>query len=193
MNTALPLGTEVSCEHVGASLVSRVTTLSDDGRSGHSSCLQQDPLTPKTLLEIAYPGRRGRECEEAPATHSHRGYTLQNRTRPVDPPLAPVCLFIHIMQDPTIRYRIWKILLRVTDLPAKTFLEYVARGPCEVREKIRNDTFRCASLLHSISRLSPDIFWNVLQYAGYGPRIQGARARGYARPPPRRFRLAKSR
>ncbi|KAI9457812.1 TBC-domain-containing protein [Lactarius psammicola] len=44
--------------------------------------------------------------------------------------------------DPTLRYRIWKILLRVTDLPAKTFLEYVARGPCEVREKIRNDTFR---------------------------------------------------
>jgi len=44
--------------------------------------------------------------------------------------------------DPSLRYRIWKILLRVTDLPAKTFLEYVARGPCEVREKIRNDTFR---------------------------------------------------
>jgi len=44
--------------------------------------------------------------------------------------------------DPTLRYRIWKILLRVNDLPAETFLEYVARGPCEVREKIRNDTFR---------------------------------------------------
>ncbi|KAH9967822.1 TBC-domain-containing protein [Russula dissimulans] len=44
--------------------------------------------------------------------------------------------------DPTLRHRIWKILLRVNDLPAKTFLEYVARGPCEVREKIRNDTFR---------------------------------------------------
>jgi cell cycle arrest protein BUB2 len=48
-----------------------------------------------------------------------------------------------ILQDPTLRYRIWKILLRVNDLPAETFLEYVARGPCEVREKIRNDTFRC--------------------------------------------------
>ncbi|KAN0107165.1 Rab-GTPase-TBC domain containing protein [Russula decolorans] len=44
--------------------------------------------------------------------------------------------------DPTLRYRIWKILLRVNDLPAETFLQYVARGPCEVREKIRNDTFR---------------------------------------------------
>jgi len=44
--------------------------------------------------------------------------------------------------DPTLRHRIWKILLRVNDLPAETFLEYVARGPCEVREKIRNDTFR---------------------------------------------------
>lgn len=45
-------------------------------------------------------------------------------------------------QDPTLRPRIWKILLRVHDLPAETFLQYVSRGPCEVREKIRNDTFR---------------------------------------------------
>ncbi|OJA17846.1 hypothetical protein AZE42_03318 [Rhizopogon vesiculosus] len=44
--------------------------------------------------------------------------------------------------DPTLRPRIWKILLRVDDISAGTFLEYVARGPCEVREKIRNDTFR---------------------------------------------------
>jgi len=44
--------------------------------------------------------------------------------------------------DPTLRHRIWKILLGVTELPANTFLEYVSRGPCEVREKIRNDTFR---------------------------------------------------
>lgn len=46
------------------------------------------------------------------------------------------------LQDPTLRPRIWKILLRVNDLSADTFLRYVARGPCEVREKIRNDTFR---------------------------------------------------
>jgi len=45
-------------------------------------------------------------------------------------------------QDPTLRPRIWKILLRVGEVPADTFLGYVARGPCEVREKIRNDTFR---------------------------------------------------
>jgi len=44
--------------------------------------------------------------------------------------------------DPTLRPRVWKILLSVTELPASTFLEYVSRGPCEVREKIRNDTFR---------------------------------------------------
>ncbi|KII92142.1 hypothetical protein PLICRDRAFT_172278 [Plicaturopsis crispa FD-325 SS-3] len=44
--------------------------------------------------------------------------------------------------DPTLRPRIWKILLRVTDISAETFLKYVSRGPCEVREKIRNDTFR---------------------------------------------------
>lgn len=28
------------------------------------------------------------------------------------------------------------------DVSAEAFLEYVGRGPCEVREKIRNDTFR---------------------------------------------------
>ncbi|KAJ7287389.1 bub2 protein [Mycena rebaudengoi] len=44
--------------------------------------------------------------------------------------------------DPTLRPRIWKILLRVNNLSSETFLGYVARGPCEVREKIRNDTFR---------------------------------------------------
>lgn len=45
-------------------------------------------------------------------------------------------------QDPTIRPRLWKLLLRVNDVSADTYLRYVARGPCHVREKIRNDTFR---------------------------------------------------
>ncbi|KAI0094002.1 TBC-domain-containing protein [Irpex rosettiformis] len=44
--------------------------------------------------------------------------------------------------NPSLRPRIWKILLRVHDISAETFLEYVGRGPCEVKEKIRNDTFR---------------------------------------------------
>lgn len=44
--------------------------------------------------------------------------------------------------DPTLRPRLWKILLRINDISAATYLRYVARGPCEVREKIRNDTFR---------------------------------------------------
>ncbi|KAI0341841.1 TBC-domain-containing protein [Trametopsis cervina] len=44
--------------------------------------------------------------------------------------------------DATLRPRIWKILLRVHEISAETFLEYVGRGPCEVKEKIRNDTFR---------------------------------------------------
>ncbi|KAJ3810384.1 bub2 protein [Lentinula lateritia] len=44
--------------------------------------------------------------------------------------------------DPTLRPRIWKILLRVNDISANSYLQYVSRGPCEVREKIRNDTFR---------------------------------------------------
>lgn len=44
--------------------------------------------------------------------------------------------------DPTLRPRIWKILLRVNEIPTDTYLRYIAKGPCEVREKIRNDTFR---------------------------------------------------
>lgn len=47
-------------------------------------------------------------------------------------------------EDPTIRPRVWKILLQVHHLSADTYLGYVARGPCEgVKEKIRNDTLRC--------------------------------------------------
>ncbi|KAG1716651.1 hypothetical protein ID866_529, partial [Astraeus odoratus] len=55
--------------------------------------------------------------------------------------------------DRTLRPRIWKILLRVDDISAETFLQYVSRGPCEVREKIRNDTFRY--LLVHPAMLSP--------------------------------------
>ncbi|PPQ89500.1 hypothetical protein CVT25_012172 [Psilocybe cyanescens] len=44
--------------------------------------------------------------------------------------------------DPTLRPRIWKILLRVNELPTDIYLDYISRGPCQVREKIRNDTFR---------------------------------------------------
>jgi cell cycle arrest protein BUB2 len=46
-------------------------------------------------------------------------------------------------QDATLRPKIWKVLLGATDISADTYLNYVGRGPCEVREKIRNDTFRC--------------------------------------------------
>ncbi|KAF9528536.1 bub2 protein [Crepidotus variabilis] len=44
--------------------------------------------------------------------------------------------------DVTLRPRVWKILLRVNEVQADTYLHYVSRGPCQVREKIRNDTFR---------------------------------------------------
>ncbi|KAF8461956.1 TBC-domain-containing protein [Russula ochroleuca] len=64
--------------------------------------------------------------------------------------------------DPTLRYRIWKILLRVNDLPAETFLEYVARGPCEVREKIRNDTFRCVAIRRITD--TPPLMWLLSQH-----------------------------
>ena len=48
-------------------------------------------------------------------------------------------------QDPNLRPKIWKILLGVNDLSADKYLRYVGRGPCEFKEKIRNDTFRCQS------------------------------------------------
>ncbi|KAH8108529.1 rab domain-containing cell division control protein [Phellopilus nigrolimitatus] len=44
--------------------------------------------------------------------------------------------------DPKLRPRIWKILLGVDDLSAEKYLRYVGQGPCEFKEKIRNDTFR---------------------------------------------------
>ncbi|OCB91069.1 rab domain-containing cell division control protein [Sanghuangporus baumii] len=44
--------------------------------------------------------------------------------------------------DPTLRPRVWKILLGVNNISADKYLRYVRRGPCEFKEKIRNDTFR---------------------------------------------------
>jgi len=45
--------------------------------------------------------------------------------------------------EPALRPRIWKLLLGVTEsLSSDAYMNYVARGPCSVREKIRNDTFR---------------------------------------------------
>lgn len=42
------------------------------------------------------------------------------------------------------------------DVSADEFLGYVARGPCEVREKIRNDTFRYAHVCLLRIRVSAD-------------------------------------
>ena len=49
------------------------------------------------------------------------------------------------LQDPTLRPRVWKILLGVNNISADKYLRYVGRGPCEFKEKIRNDTFRSVS------------------------------------------------
>lgn len=59
-----------------------------------------------------------------------------------------------VRKDPTLRPRIWKVLLHVRDVSAEAFLEYVGRGPCEVREKIRNDTFRYGLCYLSIMQSS---------------------------------------
>lgn len=45
-------------------------------------------------------------------------------------------------QDPSLRPRIWKIFLQVDTVDAAAYIRYVRKGPCPVREKIRNDTFR---------------------------------------------------
>ncbi|KIM19776.1 hypothetical protein M408DRAFT_334273 [Serendipita vermifera MAFF 305830] len=44
--------------------------------------------------------------------------------------------------DPVIRARVWKVLLQIGNIHAESYLDLVRRGPCQVREKIRNDTFR---------------------------------------------------
>ncbi|KAM5534067.1 hypothetical protein V8D89_012248 [Ganoderma adspersum] len=65
--------------------------------------------------------------------------------------------------DPTLRPRIWKILLRVRDVSADAFLEYVGRGPCDVREKIRNDTFRTLATDRGFKeRVSEDMLIRLL-------------------------------
>ncbi|KAI0723997.1 bub2 protein [Cerioporus squamosus] len=65
--------------------------------------------------------------------------------------------------DPTLRPRIWKVLLRVRDVSAESFLEYVGRGPCEVREKIRNDTFRTLATDRGFKeRVSEDMLVRLL-------------------------------
>jgi cell cycle arrest protein BUB2 len=65
----------------------------------------------------------------------------------------------HHEQDPRLRPRIWKILLAVNEVSADTYLRYLARGPCDVREKIQNDTFRYDAMVSSsfLQRLS--ILW----------------------------------
>jgi len=40
------------------------------------------------------------------------------------------------------RPAIWKLFLGIKHLDGERYLSYVSRGPCAVREKIRNDTFR---------------------------------------------------
>ncbi|EJF66071.1 bub2 protein [Dichomitus squalens] len=65
--------------------------------------------------------------------------------------------------DPTLRPRIWKVLLRVRDVSADAFLEYVGRGPCDVREKIRNDTFRTLATDRGFKeRVSEDMLVRLL-------------------------------
>ncbi|KZS90187.1 TBC-domain-containing protein [Sistotremastrum niveocremeum HHB9708] len=65
--------------------------------------------------------------------------------------------------DSTLRPRIWKILLQVNDVNTESYLHWVSRGPCEVRDKIRNDTFRTlATDLAFKSRVREDMLVRLL-------------------------------
>jgi cell cycle arrest protein BUB2 len=73
--------------------------------------------------------------------------TKSKASRDVDDSVKRLCRMILVegipsASDSTLRPRVWKILLRVNDIPSEIYLHYVSRGPCQVREKIRNDTFR---------------------------------------------------
>ncbi|KAG8722065.1 hypothetical protein FRC08_007486 [Ceratobasidium sp. 394] len=67
-------------------------------------------------------------------------------------------------EDPTLRPRIWKLLLRVDGpLAGDVYIQYVARGASPDREKIRNDTFRTlATDLEFKSRVREDMLVRLL-------------------------------
>ncbi|CAE6524101.1 unnamed protein product [Rhizoctonia solani] len=67
-------------------------------------------------------------------------------------------------EDPTLRPRIWKLLLRVDGpLSGDTYIQYIARGASPDREKIRNDTFRTlATDMEFKSRVREDMLIRLL-------------------------------
>ncbi|KAG8908835.1 hypothetical protein FRB99_003073 [Tulasnella sp. 403] len=66
--------------------------------------------------------------------------------------------------DPTLRPRIWKLLLGVTgSISSSDYIKYVSKGPCAVREKIRNDTFRTLATDRGFKeRVSEDMLVRLL-------------------------------
>lgn len=104
--------------------------------------VQQDTKPIQERVEGALGCRHGGGHEEITAVDSGGWDTLDGGMYVRTGLLLGAVFRSRAHQDSTLRPRIWKVLLRVRDVSAESFLEYVGRGPCEVREKIRNDTFR---------------------------------------------------
>jgi cell cycle arrest protein BUB2 len=63
----------------------------------------------------------------------------------------------------TLRGKIWKVLLGVYKVSALEYIKIVEKGPCEVMDKIQNDTFRtCATDKQFVDRVSHDMLSRVL-------------------------------
>jgi cell cycle arrest protein BUB2 len=63
----------------------------------------------------------------------------------------------------TLRGKIWKVLLGVYKVSALEYIKIVEKGPCQVMDKIKNDTFRtCATDKQFVDRVSQEMLSRVL-------------------------------
>lgn len=61
------------------------------------------------------------------------------------------------------RGKVWKLLLRVTQLPASTYIQLVELGPSFLDEKIRQDTFRTMTTdTNFLEHVSEDMLVRIL-------------------------------
>lgn len=124
------------------------------------------------ILNQKYPSKSRSSKEIEDASKKLRLLILLDQI-PASVVSPPALTFLHAhlcaLQDATIRPRLWKILLRINDLSSDTYLQYVARGPCEVSQKIRNDTFRS---VHTMPNLQ--LVLTQGQNSCHRSRVQGA-------------------
>ncbi|KAG8839693.1 hypothetical protein FRC18_008413 [Serendipita sp. 400] len=120
-------------------------------RSTHSSSL---PGTPRSSSKLPLPSSIGRAT--TPNTRAAEFTKLLEIERPVHREAQVVKEDLKRLRrliladgiptkvDPSLRPRIWKILLQIPKIDGEAYLELIRRGPCgsALKEKIRNDTFR---------------------------------------------------